>query len=87
MRLVRQIRSRDRTCTFPGCTRPATGADIDHRVPWPAGPTAEPNLHCLCRHHHRAKQARFAVARDPDGNTVWTSVTGMTYRRPPPDWL
>jgi hypothetical protein len=87
MRLVRQIRLRDRTCTFPGCTRPATGTDLDHRVPWPTGPTDEANLHCLCRHHHRAKQARFTVTRHDDGSTTWTSSTGRTYRRPPPDLL
>jgi hypothetical protein len=78
------VRTRDRTCRFPGCTRPATGTDLDHALPWPTGPTLVENLHCLCRHHHRAKQsALFTVTRDPDGSTVWTTRSGRSYRSPP----
>jgi hypothetical protein len=78
------VRTRDRTCRFPGCTRPATGTDLDHALPWPAGATAPENLHCLCRHHHRAKQsALFTVTRDDDGSTVWTTRSGRSYRSPP----
>lgn len=87
LRLLRHIRLRDRACVFPGCTRPATGTDADHRIPWPRGATDPSNTHCLCRHHHRAKQALFTVTTEPDGTTVWTSrATGKTYRRPPHDW-
>jgi hypothetical protein len=87
LRILRHLRLRDRTCVFPGCTRPARWTDADHRVPWPRGSTDDENLQCLCRHHHRAKQARFTVTRLPDGTTVWTSrTTGKRYFRPPPDW-
>jgi hypothetical protein len=85
-RALRFVRLRDRTCRFPGCTRPARYTDVDHRIPWPLGPTDPRNLHCLCRHHHRAKQSSlFTVHTEPDGSTVWTiRSTGAIYRRPPP---
>lgn len=84
-RAVAFVRTRDRTCRFPGCTRPARYADIDHRDPWPHGRTSPENLHALCRHHHRAKQSGlFTVCTEPDGTTVWTTRSGRQYRRPPP---
>lgn len=43
------IRARDLTCRFPGCDRPADRADIDHTIPYPAGPTSAANLKMLCR--------------------------------------
>lgn len=88
--LERAIRSRDLTCRFPGCGRPATVCDIDHTVPFnhrsPAdgGLTVAANLKCLCRQHHRLKT--FGAWRDiqlPDGTVVWTSPTGRTYRTEP----
>lgn len=85
--LAAHVRLRDRTCVFPGCDRPGRYTDVDHRRPWPDGPTSSQNLQCLCRHHHRAKQVRFDVALLDDGSTVWTSrTTGLSYFRPPPDW-
>jgi hypothetical protein len=86
-RLRRHVERRDRTCTFPGCTVPGERCDIDHREPWPHGPTTDTNCHCLCRRHHRAKQAYFTVALDPDtGDTIWTTPDGHQYRRPPPTY-
>ncbi len=36
---------RQRTCSFPGCRRPAVRCDVDHTVPYDAGgPTCECNL-------------------------------------------
>jgi len=43
-RLRRFIQARDRTCVFPGCTKDARGCDLDHRQPWPTGPTDGHNL-------------------------------------------
>jgi len=40
------VRTRDLTCRFPGCDRPAVAADIDHTVPWPAGATHPANTKC-----------------------------------------
>jgi hypothetical protein len=86
-RLRRHVERRDRTCTFPGCTVPGERCDLDHREPWPHGPTTDTNCHCLCRRHHRAKQTYFSVELDPDtGDTIWTTPDGRKYRRPPPTY-
>jgi len=78
-RLRRYLQARDRTCVFPGCHRLIT--DVDHRIPWPLGTTAEWNLQLLCRHHHRAKQAVFTVALTDDGDYLWTSRGGWQFLR------
>ncbi|MBO0609233.1 HNH endonuclease signature motif containing protein [Myceligenerans salitolerans] len=86
------VTARDRTCTFPGCDRPAaTGGrpaldldhiepfDKDHRCrPGERGQTRADNLHPLCRRHHNLKtHANWQVTRDPDtGTTRWTAPTG-----------
>ncbi|KUI26002.1 hypothetical protein AU195_13520, partial [Mycobacterium sp. IS-1496] len=49
------VRARDLTCRFPRCDRPAHLCDIDHAVPYPAGPTSASDLRCLCREHHLLK--------------------------------
>jgi antitoxin (DNA-binding transcriptional repressor) of toxin-antitoxin stability system len=86
-RLRRHVERRDRTCAFPGCTVPGERCDVDHREPWPHGPTSEANCHCLCRRHHRGKQCYFTVELDPDtGDTIWTTPDGRKYRRPPPTY-
>ena len=37
------VKARNRTCTYPGCRRPAAACDLDHTIPWDqGGPT------CLC---------------------------------------
>jgi hypothetical protein len=82
-RLRRFMEARDRTCVFPGCGRPATRTDKDHRIPWPAGATSADNGECLCRHHHRAKHAVFTVLRDPDGSYIWITRGGWQFRRQP----
>jgi hypothetical protein len=82
-RLRRFLEARDRTCVFPGCGRPATRTDKDHRIPWPAGATSVDNGECLCRHHHRAKHTVFTVLRDPDGSYVWITRGGWQFRRQP----
>ncbi len=78
-RLKRYLQARDRTCVFPGCHRRIT--DVDHRIPWPLGPTAADNLQLLCRHHHRAKQAVFIVELTPEGDYLWTSRGGWQFLR------
>jgi hypothetical protein len=81
-RLRRVLQHRDRTCVFPGCTRLASQADIDHRTPWPAGRTSTENCQCLCRRHHRAKQAVFTVLADTDG-IWWITRGGWRFLRRP----
>lgn len=46
---------RDGSCSVPGCMTAPARCDVDHRVPWPAGPTTAANLDTLCRRHHRWK--------------------------------
>ena len=82
-RLTRLVEARDRTCIFPGCHRPASRTDTDHRIPWPIGPTDADNLQCLCRHHHRAKHTSFTVTRGPDGSYLWTSRGGHQHQSRP----
>jgi hypothetical protein len=87
-----QIQLRDRTCVFPGCTRPARRCDVDHIIPWDPdadaegrpqpGPTATWNLACLCRFHHRLKtHSPWRYAMVEPGVFEWTSPHGHRYRR------
>jgi hypothetical protein len=91
-RIREQVQLRDRTCVFPGCTRPARGCDVDHVVeydhdaeaegrPQP-GPTQTDNLACLCRFHHRLKtHSAWTYAMVEPGVFAWTSPHGHRYRR------
>lgn len=83
----REVAARDPECVFPGCTRPATICECDHRVPHPVGPTCTGNLQPLCEHHHTVKHSEgFAVVRNDDGSYTWTSRFGSVFRKPPPDY-
>jgi hypothetical protein len=74
------IRARSATCDAPGCQARAINADLDHTVPWPAGPTDQCNLNPRCRTHHRAKQAPdWNVEQTGPGITRWTLPSGRTY--------
>ena len=78
--LARHVIARDQVCVFPGCRQPAERCDVDHRVPFPHGPTCAANLGPLCRHHHRAKTAAgWAWQCSPEGVITWTAPTGHTY--------
>ncbi|MHA0285272.1 DUF222 domain-containing protein [Mycobacterium sp. C3-094] len=83
--LDRFVRSRDLTCRFPGCDRPATHADIDHTVPYPAGATHPANTKCLCRAHHLLKTFwdGWTEQQTPDGRLHLISPTGHTYTTTP----
>jgi hypothetical protein len=77
--LDRFVRRRDRRCRFPGCrARPIT-CDLDHRTPWPFGPTSHDNLCCLCRHHHRLRHQApgWRLRGLDDGGLEWTTPTGQ----------
>ncbi|MEO6205264.1 MAG: HNH endonuclease signature motif containing protein [Mycobacteriales bacterium] len=82
-RLRRFLQARDRTCIYPGCGRPARRCDKDHRNPWPGGATSAANGQCLCRHHHRAKQAVFTVTLQPDGSYRWATRGHWHFHRQP----
>jgi len=82
--LGKHVRARDATCRFPGCRHPARHCDLDHTVPYPAGPTSADNLGSLCRHHHRLKhQAGWTVTQDDGAVFTWTSPTGRRYSTTP----
>jgi hypothetical protein len=87
-RLAEFVRCRDLTCRFPGCSEPATTADIDHTIVWPIGPTCASNLKCLCRRHHLLKTFwggpnGWRDRQLPDGTIIWTSPHGRTYTTEP----
>jgi hypothetical protein len=80
--LVHLIRVRQRTCSFPGCRRPARRCDLDHTVPYDqGGATCECNLAPLCRRHHQAKQASgWQLTQDQPGVLTWRMPHGRTYQ-------
>ncbi len=86
--LTRHVVGRDRTCTFPHCTRPAERCDIDHAIPWDSGGHTNPeNCGALCRRHHRAKTVGgWHLVRNDDHTCTWTSPTGHTYQTHPPPY-
>jgi hypothetical protein len=86
--LARHVRLRDGTCRFPGCAVPASECDLDHLVPFPAGPTAASNLHALCRRHHGLKhEGRWQVTQVDGQGLRWTSPQGAMATTWPDDTL
>ena len=75
------LQTRDRTCSYPGCRRPATRCDDDHTTPYDqGGRTCECNLAALCRRHHQAKQAPGWHLEQPrPGTLTWTLPSARTY--------
>jgi hypothetical protein len=80
--LVHLVRVRQRTCSFPGCRRPARRCDLDHTVPYDqGGATCECNLSPLCRRHHQAKQAHgWHLTQDQPGIMTWQTPAGRRYQ-------
>jgi hypothetical protein len=86
--LARFVRCRDLTCRWPGCDQPAVACDIDHTVPYPAGPTHPSNNKLYCRIHHlfktfHAGPAGWTEIQIPDGTIVWISPRGRTHTTKP----
>jgi hypothetical protein len=83
------VRTRDATCTFPGCRAPAWRCDLDHVEPFAeggrAGQTRADNLQPACRAHHNAKtHGGWSTTRDPHrGSFTWRSSSGHEYVVPP----
>lgn len=71
------------TCVAIGCRAPATASDMDHTQPWAqAGPTRTTNLNPVCAHDHYVRhQAGWTYQRAANGDHIWTSRLGHTYRR------
>lgn len=82
-RMKHFVAVRDGQCRMFGCSRSAMSCDLDHAVPHDrGGPTSPTNLAGLCRHHHRAKQARHWLYHvDPaTAEATWTNRRTGTVR-------
>jgi hypothetical protein len=78
--MVRQLRYRDRECSFPGCgARRFTQAH--HVVWWERGGTTDlENLILVCGHHHKlVHEFGWSVRRDADG-ARWFRPDGSAFR-------
>ena len=82
----RYLVARDIRCRFPGCRRPATECDIDHREDWAlGGKTDIDNLGAFCESHHTLKQAAgWTVVQVPGGRLHFTAPSGLEYDDDPP---
>jgi Domain of unknown function (DUF222) len=80
-RLAHLTQIRMRTCTAPGCNRPAETCDLDHVIPHDqGGPTCTCNLHPACRRHHQLKQhPGWAVDMPEPGRLTWHLPHGRSY--------
>ncbi|MEU6701653.1 HNH endonuclease signature motif containing protein, partial [Pseudonocardia sp. NPDC046786] len=80
------IRARDGLCRGPLCSRPIR--DLDHFVPWAQGGTTDTtNLHGLCLHHHKLKDAPgWQVLAAADGSLTWISPCGHRETTHPHDY-
>ncbi|GAA5148619.1 hypothetical protein GCM10023321_11160 [Pseudonocardia eucalypti] len=79
--LRRYVQIRDRTCTAPGCRRPATQSEQDHTHDHQhGGPTTHTNLGPGCKHDHRLKhEGGWTVTQPQPGRFIWTSPLGRRY--------
>lgn len=81
---------RDRTCRFPGCSRPAARCQIDHAVPYEDGGCTDlDNTGPLCIRHHQLKtHAHWEIIESrPDGSCTWRSPLGRIYEAESPPVL
>ncbi len=75
------IQARHKTCTFPGCGRPARQCDLDHTIPYGAGGrTCECNLAPLCDYHHGVKHSLgWRLTQPRPGVLQWITPSGWKY--------
>jgi hypothetical protein len=82
--MLRQLRYRDRECTFPGCgARRFTQA---HHILWweRGGATDLDNLLLVCSFHHKlVHEHGWAVRWEGDGPALWFRPDGTSYRAGP----
>jgi hypothetical protein len=72
---------RDRTCTFPGCSKPATWCDAHHLIHWAdGGPTDVEHAALLCQRRHTVvhtnKYAGEVVDHGHGLRVVWHLTAG-----------
>ena len=79
-KLKHLIRARTARCCAPACGAQAITSEIDHTVPYPAGPTCEGNLGPACQRHHHAKHAPgWKLQQTEPGVMRWTTPSGRSY--------
>ncbi len=83
--LAELVRTRDRTCTRPGCGAGARTCDLDHTIPYHhGGHTADTNLGALCPTDHAMKSSGgYRVRQVRPGVFDFHLPSGHTYRREP----
>jgi hypothetical protein len=82
------VKTRQRTCSAPYCTRPAARCDTDHTLAYDnGGRTCECALAPLCRKHHQAKQTQGWHLEQPEpGILVWQLPHGRSYTATPGEY-
>jgi hypothetical protein len=87
--LAKAIEFRDGVCQTPGCTKPAHLCDIDHRIPFPQGPTTGWNLGAYCRRNHIQKGFGLIdvgpTAKSPPGRSRNTPLYTVGLPQTPPE--
>ncbi|MBI1379308.1 MAG: hypothetical protein GC157_17790, partial [Frankiales bacterium] len=80
--LREHVLHRDPTCRRPGCTR--TAQEMDHALPYPAGPSDTANCGGLCSRCHQVKTAGHATIEDSavDGSGTWVTRWRQRIRIP-----
>src|SRR5882762_1935699 len=75
---------RDRSCTWPGCERPASWTSGHHLKHWiHGGDNRPPNLTLLCyRHHWMVHEGNLQIVRGDDGRMLTIPPTTMFGPRP-----
>lgn len=75
-----QVVSVQTTCFRSNCDHPSTSCELDHRIPWPAGPTTAANLGPACRGDHRVKHAEgFSIEQTGSGGFALRTPSGFTH--------
>ncbi len=75
-----QVVAEHGTCYRPGCDTPATEAELDHRLAWPAGDTVPENLWPACKSDHKAKHAPgFRIAQTDNGSFTLETPAGFSH--------
>ena len=78
---IRFLWMRDKHCTFPDCTKPATWTDAHHLIHWAdGGPTDVDHAALLCRRHHTVvhsnKYAGEVVDHGQGPRVLWDLTPG-----------
>ncbi|WP_163540988.1 HNH endonuclease signature motif containing protein [Occultella kanbiaonis] len=82
--MIDRVKANEPDCIAPGCSASARQTELNHRVPYPIGPTSDDNLDPMCRRDHvLVTHGEFSYERAPDGTITWHTPTGHTYQRDP----